>query len=137
MSQGPLSPLKATDNTGRDNTTKHHTMENKMPTTKHIRKPNFTYHKDGVHIAMWHSPYILDITEVKVKITATSYNKKLKKFVVTNYWRQDQLDVLREGLDELEVYIDDWGFNPKKKSVDQKISEALDIEVEGLDPKYT
>ena len=76
-------------------------------TAKTKRQPDFTYHKDGVHIAMWHSPYILDITEVKVKITATSYNKRQKKFLVTNYWRQDQLDVLREGLDELEVYIDD------------------------------
>ncbi len=72
---------------------------------KTIRKPNFSYHKEGVHIAMWHSPFVIDITEVKVKITVTTHNKKLKKFVVTNYWTQDQLDILREGLNELELYI--------------------------------
>ncbi len=72
---------------------------------KTFRKPNFSYHKESVHIAMWHSPFVIDIKEAKVKITVTSHNKKLKKFVVTNYWTQDQLEILREGLNELDLYI--------------------------------
>lgn len=103
--------------------------------------PSFKYQKEGVQIAMWHSAYgFIDPANVKIKITLESFNHRTKKFQTSNYWSLDAIAVLEEGLKELDAYLTGVmvkAINPKKKSVDQKISEALDIKVEGLDRRYT
>jgi len=70
------------------------------------RQPSFKYQKDGVQIAMWHSPFgYVDADSVKVKITHEAFNHKTKKFQASNYWSMDALEALEEGLKELELYL--------------------------------
>jgi len=74
-----------------------------MPTT---RQPSFRYQKEGVQIAMWHSPFgFVDPGSVKVKITHESFNNKTKKFQKSDYWTLDALEALEEGLKELELHL--------------------------------
>ncbi len=75
-----------------------------MPTTN--RQPSFRYQKEGVQIAMWHSPFgLVDPGSVKVKITLENYNNKTKKFQKSDYWTLEGLVALEEGMKELELHL--------------------------------
>ncbi len=70
------------------------------------RQPSFRYQKNGVQLAMWHSPFgFVDPGSVKVKITHEAFNHKTKKFQPSNYWTLEALESLEEGMQELEAYL--------------------------------
>jgi len=73
---------------------------------KTVRKPNFSFHKDGLHIAMWHSDFgLIDPSSIRVKVTVNRYNKKTKKVQVTNLWSLEHFDAFEVGKALLEKYI--------------------------------